>query len=132
MKLLVAERGTPAMRAALGETTELVSSRIAYVEAHAALARARATSRLLPRDYDRLQQSFDRLWARMAVVAVDEPLVERAASLARAHVLRGYDAVHLAAALVVAGGAPLAFACFDGDLRAAAAHEGLDPFPEEP
>jgi uncharacterized protein len=120
------------MRDALRETSELVSSRIAYVEAHSALARAHAGRRLSAAEHGLVQEAFERLWARIAIVAVDEPLVDRAAALARAHVLRGYDAVHLAAAVMVAGGAPLAFACFDGELRAAAAREGLALYPDEP
>jgi len=119
------------MREAIELTTELASSRIAYVEAHSALARARAGRRLSGAEHERVQAAFERLWARIAVVAVDEPLVDRAAALARAHVLRGYDAVHLAAAVQVAGGAPLAFACFDEELRTAAVREGLAPFPDE-
>jgi predicted nucleic acid-binding protein len=120
------------MREALEATTELISSRLAYVEAHSAMARARAGRRLSRSEYDRVQTAFERLWARMAVVAVDESLVDRAASLARTHVLRGYDAVHLAAAVAAAGRTPMPFACFDEDLRSAAAREGLSPFPEEP
>jgi uncharacterized protein len=120
------------MRHAIRETNELVCSRIAYVEAHAALARARAGSRLTGAEHERIQAAFERLWSRIAIVAVDEPLVDRAAALARAHVLRGYDAVHLAAAVQVAGGAPLAFACFDEELRTAAVREGLAPFPDGP
>jgi predicted nucleic acid-binding protein len=131
VKLLIDERGTPAMREVLATTTELISSRLAYVEAHSAMARARAGRRLSGAEYDRLQAAFERLWGRMAVVAVDESLVDRAASLARAHVLRGYDAVHLAAAVAAAGGTSIGFACFDDDLRAAAVREGLAPFPDE-
>lgn len=120
------------MREAMRETTELVSSRITYVEAHSAFARARATSRLSRAKHEQVQTAFERLWARMAIVAVDEPLVDRAAALARAHVLRAYDAVHLAAAAQIAEGAPLAFACFHRELRTAALREGLAPYPDEP
>ncbi|TQN42043.1 PIN domain-containing protein [Blastococcus colisei] len=47
--------------------------------------------------------ALDELWTRLDVIAVDEPLVRRAAELARAHGLRGYDAVHCASGVEVNG-----------------------------
>jgi len=58
-------------------------------------------------------------------------VVERAMTLARRYPLRGYDALHLAAALEIdnvaqgAGLAPLTFLSADGQLLAAATAEGL-------
>jgi hypothetical protein len=43
-------------------------------------------------------QRLANLWAQVDVVEIDQPLVERAAELARRLGLRGYDAVHCAAA----------------------------------
>jgi hypothetical protein len=53
-------------------------------------------------------------------------LVGYAASLARRHALRGYDAVQLAAALEIHSRAPsLTLLSADADLNAAATAEGL-------
>lgn len=60
------------------------------------------------------------------VVEAAAAVVARAAALARAHALRGYDAVQLAAALAVhAWDASLTLVSSDADLNAAAAAEGL-------
>jgi predicted nucleic acid-binding protein len=66
----------------------------------------------LPKDY------------RIAEITV--PLLQRAASLADTHALRGYDAVQLAAAIEVRLQVPaLILVSGDGDLNAAATAEGL-------
>jgi len=60
------------------------------------------------------------------IVEVSAALVNRAAALARTHALRGYDAVHLAAAVEVHSQAPfLTLLSADAELNAAAAAEGL-------
>lgn len=58
---------------------------------------------------------------------MSEPLIHQAAELAERHRLRGYDALHLASALLLAGrlGEEMAFASWDDDLDAAAARQGL-------
>ena len=64
-------------------------------------------------------------------VFITEGLVQRAMSLVQAHRLRGYDAIHLAAALEIAAelaalGFPSPiFVAADNDLNAAATAEGL-------
>ena len=58
-----------------------------------------------------------------AVVQVQENL---AGQMAMKHVIRGFDAVHLAAALVIRDAVPaLTFTSFDGRLNQAATQEGL-------
>jgi predicted nucleic acid-binding protein len=60
------------------------------------------------------------------IVEVSAPLVGYAASLARTHALRGYDAVQLPAALVIHSQAPsLTLLSADAELNAAAAAERL-------
>jgi hypothetical protein len=60
-----------------------------------------------------------------------EPLVARAAALAWEHGLRGYDAVHLAAALVWREtlGEPVTVATYDRELWRGAQASGLQPWP---
>lgn len=66
---------------------------------------------------------ISRRFAAFAAVRVQESL---AGQLAMKHVIRGFDAVHLAAALVVRDAVPtLAFTSFDGRLNLAATQEGL-------
>jgi hypothetical protein len=76
----------------------IVTSRLLYVEAAAALAQARRMGRLTAQQHREAGAILDALWAQIDVVEIDEPLVQRAATLASDLGLRGYDAVHCAAA----------------------------------
>ena len=64
-------------------------------------------------------------------IQVTDHLVAHADTLAWKRNLRGYDAVHLAAALIwqESLGESVTFATFDQSLCAAAEQEGLIPFP---
>jgi predicted nucleic acid-binding protein len=109
--LLVAEPGSAFCRQLWDQADEVVTSRLLYVEAAAALAQARRLHRLTDSDHRSAVLILDRLWDEFAVVDVDEGVVSRAAHLAVRCALRGYDAVHCASAeqvddsdLVVASG----------------------------
>lgn len=69
--------------------------------------------------------------ARFAVLPVSAVILERAASLLATNPLRAYDAVQLASALAARDADPglESFACFDHELRDAAAAAGLRPLP---
>lgn len=64
---------------------------------------------------------------------MDESLVSRAEALAWEYGLRGYDAVHLAAALAWQERItmPIVLATFDRELWEAACQAGLEVWPEE-
>lgn len=68
-------------------------------------------------------------WPALAVVEVDQRLVEDAVRLAREHDLRSLDALHLAAALLLPR-PELVFASWDRRQHAAAAAEGLRLIPD--
>jgi uncharacterized protein len=74
---------------------------------------------------------LERLWKAIYVHATNESLLAQAAESARAHALRAYDAVHLAGALSFGSGEDLDFACWDRELRSAAAKHGFALIPEE-
>lgn len=93
----------------------VVSTRLLYAEAAAALAQAHRMSRLDDRQHRRASELLDRLWAEMDVVEVDQPLVEAAAGAARGLALRGYVAVHCVSAGQL----------IDDDLVAASGHRRL-------
>jgi predicted nucleic acid-binding protein len=101
--LLVAdEHGAEAALSAWVGAESVVTARILYAEAAAALAAAARLDRLEAGALDQALGQLDALWAQMDVVSIDDPLVRAAGSLARTHALRGYDAVHCAAALRLA------------------------------
>jgi uncharacterized protein len=101
--LLVEEPGSAVCRDIWFAATTLTTSRLLYVEATAALARAARMGRLDSPAYEDSLAGLDGLWRQLDVIAVDEPLVREAAGLARTHGLRGYDAVHCASGLQVSG-----------------------------
>jgi uncharacterized protein len=76
-----------------------ITVEIAWAEARAALAAAHRARRLTKAELIAAKEGLDEIWAQLAVVAVTTDLVRHAGDLAEANRLRGYDAVHLAAAL---------------------------------
>jgi predicted nucleic acid-binding protein len=68
---------------------------------------------------------------RLTIVSLAEPVLIAAAREAARHSLRAYDAVQLASALAVRELDPRCshFACFDADLRRAAARESFTLVP---
>lgn len=101
IKLLIDEAGTTEAGRIWDEPDVLVSARIGHVEARAALAAARRQGRISADVLRNGVDGLDILWSQLSVVEIDEALMRLAGDLAAAHSLRGYDAVHLAAAHVV-------------------------------
>ena len=127
VKLYVAETDS-AMIKKLVDAAEMPStSRIAYVEARAAFARKRRERAATLRDYRTVVEDFDNDWETFFIVDVSDALTKRAGQLAEKFALRGYDAVHLASAVIVGeqGNQAVRFACFDVKLSRAARGQGL-------
>ncbi len=124
MPLLITEPGSDRAASLWDGADRVVSVRLVCPEARAALAQAERLGRLTARQLRDAVTEFDALFEQIDLVEVDDILARRAGELAEARQLRGYDAVHLAAAdrvrdpsvVVVAG---------DGALLAAAAAEGM-------
>lgn len=113
--LLVAEPGSAFCRRLWDEGDAVVTSRLTYVEAAAALAQAARMRRVRQRHHSAAVRLLDQLWSEFDVVDVDDPLARRAAALATDFTLRGYDAVHCASAEQIG----------DGDLVAASGDRRL-------
>jgi len=64
-------------------------------------------------------------------IKASEALIQEAASLAERHRLRGYDAIHLASAILLKNrlAEPVVFSSWDVALEAAARREGLGQIP---
>jgi predicted nucleic acid-binding protein len=131
VKLFTDESGSDEARGAAVSADESASAVIAYAEARSALARALATRRMTRRDANAASRDLDALWPDLIKVIVDEELALRAGELASRHVLRGMDALHLAAALALAVDrrSDLSFASWDAGQRRAARREGLSLVP---
>jgi uncharacterized protein len=121
VKLYVDEPGRAAVVRELQGAAAVATVRVAYAEARAAFARKRRESGLDPRSLRHAVEHLDEDWAAYNVVDVTEPLIRRAGILAERHRLRGYDALHLAAAIELErAGGHVSFCCFDERLRHAA------------
>ncbi|MEY2430362.1 MAG: uncharacterized protein QOC92_87 [Acidimicrobiaceae bacterium] len=122
--LLVVEVGTTRAAQLWTGADRVVSARLVYPEGRAALAQAHRLGRLTTRQLRSAVEDLDVRYGELDLVEIDDELARRAGQLAETHSLRGYDAVHLAAAdrvrdseLVVIAG--------DGALLAAATAEGM-------
>jgi predicted nucleic acid-binding protein len=118
------EPGAEICRRSWDAAATLVTSRLTYVETAAALARAARLGRLGPAEHEGAQTNLDELWRQFEVLEVPETLVRNAADMARRHALRGFDAVHCAAATLFAGPSTVALSG-DAALLAAWSAEGL-------
>lgn len=122
IKLLIDEVGTTEAGRIWDEPDVLVSARVGHVEARAALAAARRQGRITAVVFRATVAGLEVLWSQVSVVEIDEDLMRLAGDVATTHSLRGYDAVHLAAAHLV--GADV-FSSADHRLCAAASSSGF-------
>ena len=96
--LLVDEPGSQRASRLWDVADHVVAVRLIEAEARAALAQATRMGRLASTDLTTTVDTLDGLCANVDLLEVDEYLARRAGELAQHHALRGYDAVHLAAA----------------------------------
>jgi predicted nucleic acid-binding protein len=122
LKLLIEEDGSERVELIWDTADVLASSALIVVEGRAALAAAARRGRLSASQHREAKGELAVLADELSIVEVTEPLIAEAADLAEHEALRGYDAVHLAAALVI--GAELV-ASADVALCDAAARRGL-------
>lgn len=134
VKLYVRERGSDAVADLVRSSEILGTALVSRTEVVAALAKAIRVGRLDEDAARRARQHFEGQWDHLVRLSVSEAVTTRAGELAWRHGLRGYDALHLAAALTwqELGGHAITFATFDHDLWNAAGTEAdLPPWPED-
>jgi predicted nucleic acid-binding protein len=133
-KRYINEAGSAWLRGLLNPSTgcETFIVRLAAVELIAAITRRERTGSLSSADAAAARAAFRAdLTAEYQVVEVTEALIERAMALAEAHGVRGYDALHLAAALevnallVTSALPPLVLVSADTELNGAAMAAGM-------
>lgn len=123
MRLLIEDEAFGAESERLWAESEFaVCAEIGYVEARSALAAVRRSKRLTAAGLRTAKDSLELLWQQMTVVVIDAELVRAAGDLAEHEGLRGYDAVHLAAAIA---GQVTVVASADRQLVAAARRRGF-------
>jgi len=98
IKLLIDEAGTSKASTIWDQPDVLAAARIAHVETRAALAAAHRQKRISALVLTSAVEGLELLWSQLALVELDERLMHLAGDVAASYALRGYDAVHLAAA----------------------------------
>ena len=116
------ELGNDAVERLWIESEHIVCAEIGYAEARAALASAHRNGRLHMTALRTSKAQLDDAWQQITVVLVATPVVYAAGDLAESEGLRGYDAVHLAAAIAAQA---TVFATADLRLMEAAQRQGL-------
>jgi len=133
VKRYIAEPGTAEVATLTAQAEAIGSSVLCRTEVVAALGKATHTGLLHPDDATLTRSRFDTDWPHFVRLPVNIATAESAADLAWLYSLRGFDAVHLAAALAWQGmlNAPVRFATFDRSLWRAAGSVGLDAWPAQ-
>jgi predicted nucleic acid-binding protein len=121
VKRYVAEKGSEALIGAMAGADGWAICRVGYLETARAVKVAAGKPAV---------RRFDVDWPSFEVVEVDAALAEHAAELTSTEELQSLDALHLAAALLIASG-DLTVATWDVRLHRAAQSQGLAVFPAE-
>lgn len=101
LKLVIAEVGSDQAELIWDSADAVASVGLVVIEGRAALAAALRGGRLGSSQHRSARAEFASLVDGLTIVEVTERLIADAAELAEDKALRGYDAVHLAAALTV-------------------------------
>lgn len=142
LKLYVVEEGRELVELAVDEATVIATSSVAYAEARASLARKHREGVFSDDELREAVAALEEDWQIFETLAATENATRLAGNLAEEHALRGFDAIHLASALLIrtatleeAGeGAEdtTRFLSFDGDLNQAAERTMHTYKPEPP
>jgi len=131
VKLFVDEEGSQATRDLILQAWSAGTGLITRAELGAALSRGTRRGLLSESAAQQARRQVEKIWPTWIHIAVDESLISRAEALAWEYHLRGYDAVHLASALIWQErlGHSVTLATFDQELGEAARLAGVAPWP---
>jgi predicted nucleic acid-binding protein len=132
VKRYVAEQGSEDVLDWMDMADVIGTGLVTRVEVAAAISRATRMHHLTEQISDKALDKFRQEWAGFNRIPIHEELIARADSLACQHGLRGYDAIHLAAALIwqEALMLPVTLATYDQELAGAGKKSGLKVLPE--
>lgn len=133
IKRFAKEKGSELVRRIIEEEGPIATAKIAYAEIHSGLARKKREKILAPAQYDRICRQFELDWLAYVRLELTDEVLSIARELIRRYPLRGFDAIHLASALILQTnlGEPITFAGADGRQLHAAAQEKLAPLNVE-
>jgi len=127
VKVYVEESGSENVRNLILQADLVATSVISYAEARAAFARKFRDKEIKEKDHDHIKRALESDWDRFFIVDLTSAVVKDAGNLAEKYALRGFDALHLASALMLkrTPSSAVAFSSADKKLREAATREGL-------
>lgn len=133
VKRYIAEKDSPRVNEWIDAAGMVVTGLITRVEVAAALARAQRMNVIPPEGTAAALRLFRSEWESFHRLPINEATVSRGDLLACAHNLRGYDALHLACALIWQEtiGQPVTLATFDLQLKEAVRGEKMAVLPCE-
>lgn len=105
----------------------VATATIAYAETYSGLTRRYREGTLTRSDYERVCEQFEHDWVEILRVPLGDVILGTARTMIQRHVLRGFDAIHLASALSLQTelNEVVTLAAADERLLQAAAAEGL-------
>jgi uncharacterized protein len=132
VKRYVAETGSDEVNALIADASVVGTAAISRAEVSSALAKAIRMGLLSQEEAASALQVFNAEWESLIRLQMTEALISRAATLAWEYGLRGYDSVHLAAAIFWQDilGDTIMLASYDRQLWEAARVTGLIAWPE--
>jgi predicted nucleic acid-binding protein len=131
VKRYIDEEWSEQMRARVRTEPQAMSSVLARIEVPAAIARSVRLGGVEAATGREAIRVFVAEWPRYGRIALTDPVLSLGGDVAWRQGLRGFDAAHIAAALILSNRlpTPLTFATYDRNLWRAARNEGLDAWP---
>lgn len=129
IKRYINEEGTEMVDAAWEKSNGIATSSVTFAEALSAFSRRHREGLLSIKEYTAVVKKFKGDYSFLILVPIDNVLNHTIETIIRRHPLRGFDAIHMASALIFANlgdNNSLEFACFDRNLNEAARKEGLN------
>jgi len=127
IKRYVEEEGSEDINKLWEGASVVATSVVAFAETMATFNRKFREAVFSTREYRVTIEEFKKDYGQLVLVPLNQDLDKSIENILKRHPLRGFDAIHLASALVFfhAEAPPLVFACFDSVLNQAARKEGL-------
>ena len=131
VKRYLSESGSAQVASLIAEAQAIATAVISRAEVAAAFAKAARVGLVSRESALEALTAFNGDWQDLMRLQISDPLAARAGTLAWEHGLRGYDAVHLATALMWQEtlGEMVTVATFDRELWRSAQSSGLSPWP---
>jgi uncharacterized protein len=133
IKRFIEEKGSECVQRLIEREKPAATAKVAYAEIHSGLARKRREGSLLSSRYVLICRQVELDWNSYVRMDLTNDVLSLARKLIQRHPLRGFDAIHLASALILKAGLGerVVFASADVRQLQAATKENLIPLNVE-